>query len=99
MEKAVISVISVIVNRFNNLERNSGLDMNLAKYNKIEELKFLSGSLDTADMFNQEYEEMLNLATGDVNMLKAMQGILMNQLCYMINEHISLQIEDRNKNV
>ena len=73
--------------------------MSLEQINRIEGLKFLTGNLDTCDDFTQEYEEMLNLATGDVNMLKAMQGILMNQLCYMINEHISLQIEDRNKNV
>ena len=73
--------------------------MSLEQINRIEGLKFLTGNLDTCDDVTQEYEEMLNLATGDVNMVKAMQGILMNQLCYMINEHISLQIEDRNKNV
>ena len=73
--------------------------MNLEKFNKMEELKFLAGNLGTCDEFTEEYENILRIATGDNELLKAMKPILMGQICFMMNQHLALQIEDRNKNI
>ena len=69
--------------------------MDLAKFNRLEGLKFLASSLDTADEFAEEYEKLLHIATGDNEMLMSMKQILMGQVCFLMNKHIALQKECR----
>ena len=55
---------------------------------KVEELRFLSGSLESAEEFNTLYEEMLKecRANGDLDTARAMQKILFHQAAFLMNQ-------------
>ena len=55
--------------------------------NKLIELEFLSGQLTTMNQFADLYDSMLNdcKARGDTTTAKAMQGILMAQVSFLLN--------------
>lgn len=72
--------------------------MNLAKYNKIEELKFLAGNLDTADLFTVEYETILNEAKGDPDQLRLLKRVLGEQTAFMMNQYFNARKAEAEQN-
>jgi len=68
--------------------------MSIEIINKLEGLKFLAGSVDTADLFTDEYESMLKQFTGDKDTLRAMKRILGEQTAFMMNQYIKEKPKD-----
>jgi|GEM_PF-5256770 len=71
--------------------------MNLETFNRIESLKFLSGSLDTQNLFNLEIEDLMAAAkdSDDQDLVKTLKQIGRKQIGFLIAAHFKLQIDER----
>ena len=55
---------------------------------ELAELRFLSGQLETANQFEELYGRLLSENRQDKEMLRAMQRLLMQQACFLMNQWI-----------